>query len=179
MNRKIITTITVLSIIAVLIPAVLTFGMIAPSGAHVLEADLSQEEIIDMSTLIVKGTIIASHVEKSKITAEDSQETAFTVWKIKPDHTYKGKESKAVSFKTVGGQLSPGVFTGSAVDFERGNKVTVMLVKDPDSIFGDNYHLVSILQGAYVIEDGTAKSVEDRHNKLEIDLDTKIKNHLN
>ena len=53
-----------------------------------------------MSTLVIKGTIVASHVEKSRITDEDSQETAFTVWKVKPDRTYKGNEA-GVNYQVV------------------------------------------------------------------------------
>lgn len=180
MKTKNISIIAGLLFVAALIPAIIAvddtnFG----SSAHILEADVSQEEVLDMSTLIVKGKIVASHVEKVRGNGDGSPDTAYTVWKVKPDKTYKGADSAVVSFKTIGGKISQSLTTGSSVDFERGDQVIVMLVKDPGSVFGDDYHLVSIVQGAYTIENGAAKSASQAFDKTEIELENRINNHLN
>lgn len=179
MNKRKILTITALSVIAALLPSVMILGSQPGPSGHVLESDTTQVEILDMSSLIVNGKIISSNVEITKANDENGQDRAFTVWNVQPDTTYKGKDSTLVSFKTIGGKLSEGLYTGATIDFHVGDQVTVMLVKDPDSIYGDSHHLVSILQGAYTIEDGMSKSVQERYDKTENDLDLIIKNHLN
>ncbi len=191
MNKKLISSIALLSIVAALTPLALNNYMGPTTTTYLLEADVSQDEVIDVSTLIVQGKIISSHVEKVKTSEESEHDTVFTVWKIKTDALHKDNDSKdssnkskgkdIITFKTVGGEISTGIESSTSLHQHKkhGDEVLVMLVKDPASIYGDNYYPVSYLQGVYTVEDGKAKSIEEKHNKNERDLIKKIKDRLN
>ncbi len=144
---------------------------------HISEVYASQEEVMDISTLIVKGKINDSRVEKTHIDGPDSHEWVFTIWTLEPNKTYKGEDLQYVDFKTIGGSPCYGIRTSGFPHFNVGDEVLVMLDSSPDSIYGDDYHLVSILSGAYLITYGKAVNAE----KIEInegDLEIKIKSHL-
>ncbi|MCH9657445.1 hypothetical protein K0U27_01905 [archaeon] len=180
MNRKNIPTIVVLSIVAALLPAVAIMSQ-PPSGiySHSMEANRSLEEVMDISKIVVKGTIIDSKVEIVKGEREGQQDVAFTIWSVKPTTTYKGSDSDIVTFKTIGGKLSEGVYTGSSVDLHHGDQVIVMLDKSPKSIYGDENYVVSIQQGLYTIDkDGIAKSTESFIEVPENALEQRISNYL-
>jgi len=183
MNKKLISVIALVSIVAALTPIALNNYTV--TTVHHLEANVSQDEVIDMSTLIVQGKIISSHVETVKTNEESEHDTVFTVWKIKTDTLHKdsskkGKGSDIVTFKTVGGKISTGIESSTSGHLHKkyGDEVLVMLVKDPDSIYGDDYYPVSYMQGVYTVDDGTAKSIEGKNNKGEKDLIQKIKDRL-
>lgn len=180
-KKKFISTIAILSVTAALIP-ILVFSVNAGMPTHILEAEVSLEEVIDRSSWIVQGEIIKSDVETSDSHGDDR---AFMVWKVEIDEVFKDitddyEKDDDIYFKTVGGELSDSTQTGVSVPLYVGDEVIVMLIVDEDSIYEDDYYLTSYLQGVYVIEsDGTAKSIEESYNKNEMDLISIIKAHLN
>ena len=181
-KKKFISTIAILSVTAALIP-ILVFSVNAGMPTHILEAEVSLEEVIDRSSWIVQGEIIKSDGEKSH--SHGGEDRAFTVWRVEIDEVFKDitddyEKDDDIYFKTVGGELSDSTQTGVSVPLYVGDEVIVMLIVDEDSIYEDDYYLTSYLQGVYVIQsDGTAKSIEENNNKNEVNLISIIKNHLN
>ncbi len=170
MNKKIILPFLALAIIPVLV-----FGFSQPSadelgkqfakdhqgmtiGVHTLEEDITEQEEINRSSLVVEGEILNTKAYWINVN-DQKYPRIFTDYTVQVDEVIKGDYKKIIKVTIGGGELD-GVKTSTvAPELAKGDKVIMILGKDISSPFGDNYVPISISKSTYVIdEDGIAEN---------------------
>jgi hypothetical protein len=164
--------------IAVIIPALVFSVVTMPKSLTIvdsLEEELSLEQLIDRTPLIIKGTAISSQVVSDSKDPTD----VSTIWKIQVSEILKGEEtSKIISVKLRGGETLTNVVQTDGAKLSNNEEVILFLGKSPGSVYGDSYHLYSQFFGKYTLEaDGTANSVIDSRDISENELIGIIKNN--
>ena len=177
MNKKIILSLVA---IAVIIP-VLGIGMIPDNvdadklgkeyaathqgttmGTHSSEAYISEQEEINRAELIIDGVVI--EVKPFwKIINENPR--IYTEYTVKVNDVIKGNtQDDNIKVILAGGQLDGITSKTEAISMQYNDNVILLLGKDLNSIFGSDYHPISVSKSTYIVEDEIAKNMMTERN---------------
>ncbi len=173
MNKKIL-----LPLLAIAILPVLAFGLVEDDAdkigkqfaaahpglmmtTHTAEVDITEAEEVKRAELIIEGTI-----EKVtpfwKVIRDDADPKIYSEFTVKVNEVIKGKvNGKMIKVVMSGGQLDGITSITEGSKMEKDNKVILLLAKDPDSVFGDNYSTISVSKSIYLVDDEFAKNKHD------------------
>ena len=148
--------------------------------SYSLSPDLSVEDLAPEAKLIVKGKILTHRSEIQYIDDDVSKHILLTNWDLKPEKFLKGSSNEnLINVKILGGKYDNNVFTWTHLLSEDGDDVILFLNLDPDSIYGDSYHVAGVISGHYKItDDGKAKNTDMRKDTTEKQLEKRIENSL-
>ncbi len=129
---------------AILCMLLATGAVLAPTAEATTLANLSQEQLVDASTYVLKGTITEVWVEF------DEDDMIWTRAKLAVDTTYKGPDTPSeIIIDTQGGRIGDQeVAVYSAARFSEGEKVVVFLASIK---FGTRWTPVEMFRGKFTI----------------------------
>lgn len=130
---------------------------------HTLEEDITETEEVKRAELIIEGTI--KNVKPFwKIIREDADPKIYSEFTVKVDDVIKGEvNGNMIKVVMSGGQLDNVTSITEGTKMKKDNQVILLLAKDPNSVFGDNYSTISVSKSIYLIDDEFAKNKhEDR-----------------
>lgn len=178
-QRKIITSgIGLLATIPVLF--VLSVALPVGNSIHTLESSVTDEELIQNSDMIVKGTLVNSETVELFYGADPKTPKIYTKWTISPDTVFKGEsDSKYIEALMPGGEKEGfATIVDHVPDMHKGDVVILFLNKDPESVFGDNYVIAGPVAGTYLVRDGIATNEISDKTASEGEIIAKIQTTL-
>ena len=188
MNRKLLLPLLALAIIPALV-----FGLNQPDadaigkqfakdnpgvriGVHTLEEDISEQEEVNRSSLIVEGKILKANAYW-KIIHEGQPPRIFTDYIVQVDEVIKGQHKKTIKVTMSGGALDGITSMTASPELKKGDRVIMLLGQDLESSFMDSYTPVSISKSTYVVdENGNGKNKMSERNDQVDKIKSRIAN---
>lgn len=122
------------------------------------EVAFTLPELVSASELIIKGSVLDVTSFEKKVDPEHKMPWIFSIAKVQVQDVLKGESTeKIVRVQLYGGETEERVFLSEGHDVKVTDDVIMFLERDPESIYGSNYALVSPISSMYLIDDDVAK----------------------
>lgn len=161
------------------IPLMLVMGVIPITmETHTTFKPYEVEELTGLSDVILKGKVIS---KTSSLELIDDTPNVMTSYEIKPINFIKGEKEnkeKTVTVKVLGGQYNNIDHHTGHPELVVGEKVLLMLSLEPHTIYGDDYYISGVIDGAYKLKDGKAVNSNPNKTTDEVKLLEKIQDKL-
>lgn len=138
---------------------------------HVTEEALSEQDEIGRAEAVIEGTVVDAR-PFWRVLGDPEYPRIFTEYAVRVDGAIKGGvgAGQTISVMLPGGALDGVTARSDAPILEAGDRVIMLLGRDPASIWGGSYHPVSVTKSTYVIEGGIAKNALESRTMARADL---------